>query len=189
MGRKLLSLARRGLVVFVRRGEVYRPDWSTLPEPLQASTSSFVTLTNQGLLRGCIGSTRAELPLAVDVIRNAAAAARDPRFAPVVAAELSDIRLEVSVLQPARPLAYRDESDLLQQLRPGIDGVIISWDDRRALLLPQVWLRLSEPGQFMEALLRKAKIPGKILRSEPPELEVLTFEAHSFEEDGYFVSS
>ncbi len=92
-------------------------------------------------------------------------------------------------MQPARPLAYRDESDLLQQLRPGIDGVIISWDDRRALLLPQVWLRLSEPGQFMEALLRKAKIPGKILRSDPPELEVLTFEAHSFEEDGYFVSS
>lgn len=188
-GRQLLALARRGLAAYVQRGEVYRPDLEDLPPYLQEPGSSFVTLRNQGLLRGCIGSTGAELHLAVDVIRNAAAAARDPRFRPVTPHEIEEIRLEVSVLQPARLITYRDEFDLLHQLRPGIDGVIVSWQERRALLLPQVWRGLSEPGQFLQALLRKAKIPRKILRSDPPVLEVQTFEAHSFEEDGYFISS
>lgn len=184
-GRQLLQVARSSLKSFVRHGRPYRPNLDALPESFRKSASTFVTLTNRGHLRGCIGSTEFRHPLAIDVAQNAAAASRDPRFPPVTTGELEDVRLEVTLLQPPQLLDYQNEDELLLKLRPGVDGVIVQWEDRRGLLLPQVWVRLPEAADFMRALCQKAQIPPDILKATPPAVQVSTFQASSFEEDGY----
>lgn len=184
-GRQLLQLARSSLTSFVGHGRPYRPNLDVLPELLKKPASTFVTLANRGRLRGCIGSTEFHHPLAIDVAQNAAAAARDPRFSPVTAGELQDVRIEVTLLRPPQALNYENEEELLLKLRPGLDGVIVRWEDRRALLLPQVWVRVPDASDFMHALCQKAQIPLDALKTTPPAVTILTFQADSFEEDGY----
>jgi AmmeMemoRadiSam system protein A len=95
---------------------------------LQEPGATFVTLTQQGNLRGCIGSLEAHRPLAQDVRENALAAAfRDPRFSPLAVEEFEFTSIEVSLLTPALPLAFRDEADFMGQLRPGVDGIVFQY--------------------------------------------------------------
>jgi len=123
--------------------------------------ATFVTLTQRGQLRGCIGSLEAQRPLAIDVAENAIAAAfRDPRFPPLEKDELPRTRVEVSLLTPAEPFPVASEADALSRLRPGIDGLILSYGRRRATFLPQVWESLPEPRQFVAQLKLKAGLPA-----------------------------
>jgi AmmeMemoRadiSam system protein A len=123
--------------------------------------ATFVTLTQHGNLRGCIGSLEAWRPLAQDVHENALAAAfRDPRFAPLTAEELTITRVEVSLLTPAEPIHFSSEANALFQLRPEIDGVIFTAGDRRSTFLPQVWEQLPDPAIFMAHLKQKAGLPA-----------------------------
>jgi AmmeMemoRadiSam system protein A len=120
----------------------------------------FVTLTQQGELRGCIGSLQAHRSLLADVKSNAVSAAlRDPRFAPLRAAELDITRVEISLLSPAEAMTFRDESDALAQLRPQMDGVIFEYAHYRSTFLPQVWEQLPQPHEFMAHLKHKAGLP------------------------------
>lgn len=122
--------------------------------------ASFVTLTQHGQLRGCIGSLQAHRPLLLDVKYNAVAAALcDPRFAPLRASELDITEIEVSLLSAAQPLMFTDESDALSQLRPGVDGLIFEYGSFRSTFLPQVWEQLPQPRQFLAHLKRKAGLP------------------------------
>ena len=131
------------------------------PEILQKQGACFVTLTRNGTLRGCIGSLEAHRPIGDDLRGNALAAAlRDPRFPPLTAAELPQIEIEVSILGEAQPLAFASEAEALAQLRPGIDGVILSAGGRRATFLPQVWEQLPEPADFLARLKQKAGLPA-----------------------------
>lgn len=135
-----------------------------LPEPssqaadvLQASGASFVTLNQQGQLRGCIGSLQAHRPLMVDVQANAIAAAlHDPRFAPLRLVELEITTVEVSVLSAMQPMPFSSEADALAQLRPGVDGVVFEFGRYRSTFLPQVWEQLPNARQFMAHLKHKA---------------------------------
>ena len=132
-----------------------------IPDTLRQPGASFVTLTQNGALRGCIGSLEAWRPLADDVRANAIAAAfRDPRFAPLAAEELASTRVEVSLLSTAEPMTFIDEADALTQLRPDIDGVILECDGRRSTFLPQVWEQLPEPQAFLAQLKKKAGLPA-----------------------------
>ena len=128
---------------------------------LDAPGATFVTLTLDGELRGCIGSLEAHRPLKSDVRENAIAAAfRDPRFPPLTAAELPRVRVEVSLLSPPEPLGVSNEEELRHRLRPGVDGVIFRVGPRRATFLPQVWEQLPTPGLFMAHLKEKAGFPA-----------------------------
>ncbi|MGB4585295.1 MAG: AmmeMemoRadiSam system protein A [Rhodoferax sp.] len=135
-----------------------------LPEPssqaadvLQAAGASFVTLNQQGQLRGCIGSLQAHRPLMVDVQANAIAAAlHDPRFAPLRLVELEITTVEVSVLSAMQPMPFSSEADALAQLRPGVDGVVFEFGRYRSTFLPQVWEQLPNARQFMAHLKHKA---------------------------------
>jgi len=121
----------------------------------------FVTLTRDGTLRGCMGSVRAQRPLADDVALNAVAAAtRDPRFEPVGKEELNALCVEVSLLSEPAFLEFRSESELLTQLRAGIDGLMLFAGCRNAVFLPQVWEQLPDPADFLAALKRKAGLPA-----------------------------
>jgi len=157
LGTSLLILARDAIAS--RFGAASRP-FDDLPE-LHAPGASFVTLTERGALRGCIGSLSAYRPLIDDVRENACAAAfSDPRFPPVQAGEFDGVRVEVSLLTPATPLSFRDEADALAQLRPHIDGVILRLRHYRATFLPQVWEQLPDPKVFLAHLKQKAGLPA-----------------------------
>lgn len=132
------------------------------PEWLERPGASFVTLTVDGHLRGCIGSLAARLPLGADVAGNARAAAfRDPRFDPLGREDLAGVRVEVSVLDEPTPLTFASRADALAQLRPHLDGLILTAGGRRATFLPQVWRQLPDPAAFVDALLVKAGLrPG-----------------------------
>ncbi len=181
----LLAVARKSLEAYVIHGEHYHPRVSEFPEVLQRAGNSFVTLTNNGKLRGCIGHTEAQYSLAEDVAQNAAAASRDLRFSPVTVEELSEIRLEVTVLADFKRLSFASYNELTSKLKPGEHGVMISSGAKRALLLPQVWHRIPDKNQFLLIIARKAKIPVSDLKHIPPVVEIYTFEAHHYAEVGY----
>lgn len=183
-GRLLVAIARRSISQLVEAHRQYEPALDQLPERLRRPGASFVTLYLAEQLRGCIGSVEPYLPLATDVAFNAvAAASRDSRFPPVTCDELPALELSVTILSPLQPLTYQNDSDLASRLRPGIDGVMIRWRQRRSLLLPQVWERLPEPEAFLLALADKAGIPCHELAAQPPTIEVYTFTAESCEDD------
>jgi AmmeMemoRadiSam system protein A len=122
--------------------------------------ASFVTLTKGGHLRGCVGTVKAQRPLLYDLELNASAAAlRDPRFQPVAANELQNIVIEVSLLSALEELRCASESDVVRELRPGIDGLLIEYRDRRGTFLPQVWGTLPEPEEFLAELKAKTSLP------------------------------
>jgi uncharacterized protein, PH0010 family len=126
-----------------------------------APGASFVTLTLDGDLRGCIGSLEAHRPLLEDVRNNAIAAAfRDPRFLPLSNHEFAQVRVEVSELSAAEPLEFESESHALSLLRPHEDGLILEYGRHRSTFLPQVWESLPGPEQFLSQLKRKAGLPA-----------------------------
>ncbi|PKM44170.1 MAG: AMMECR1 domain-containing protein [Gammaproteobacteria bacterium HGW-Gammaproteobacteria-1] len=131
------------------------------PEELRVPRATFVTLHRHGELRGCIGMLEAVRPLVEDVAHNSYAAAfEDPRFAPLAAWELEGLDLHISVLSPPECMTCASEADLLQQLRPGIDGLILRDSHCRGTFLPSVWESLSDPCDFLRHLKRKAGLPA-----------------------------
>jgi uncharacterized protein len=132
------------------------PDDPQLVEP----GACFVTLESRGVLRGCVGSLMPRSPLYVDVCRNAESAMTDPRLPPVSADDWPTLDVEVSVLSPLEPVPATGTADLLAQLRPGVDGLVIAADGRRATFLPAVWAKVPEPSRFLAALLAKGRWPA-----------------------------
>ena len=124
---------------------------------LARARASFVTLNLAGRLRGCMGTLEARRALVLEVAEMAHAAAfRDPRFPALGRAEFERIELHISVLSPPEPLEFESEEELLGQLRPGIDGLILSERHARGTFLPSVWEQLPEPREFLARLKQKA---------------------------------
>lgn len=160
LGTTLLTIARNAIAERLGKSTAPLPELPDASELAQAG-ATFVTLTQAGQLRGCIGSLEAYRPLAADVAANALAAAfNDHRFSPLGAEELAHTRLEVSLLTPAEPLVFSDEADALARLRPGVDGLILTRGQRRATFLPQVWESLPQAGKFLAQLKLKAGLPA-----------------------------
>jgi AmmeMemoRadiSam system protein A len=158
--RYLLSLARDSIEHGLAFGEPPGFEASPAHPEAGAPRASFVTLTRHGELRGCTGSLEASEALARSVVRNAYQTAfEDPRFRPVSQAELSSIRIEISVLSPLSPLAADTEAELLAGLRPHVDGLLMAAGPFRATFLPKVWEQLAEPRDFVAQLKAKAGLP------------------------------
>lgn len=179
--RILLDLARKALDTGVRGQKLLPLDLQTLPPRLQAHGCSFVTLTIEGNLRGCIGGLEPCRPLAEDVREHAVAAAlQDFRFPAVRAEELPRIKLEISRLTVPVPLAYSVAEDLLSKLRPGLDGIVIRDGPRRATFLPQVWKKLPETTCFLDNLCTKMGTAPDLWRKK--HLDVLVYQVEEFQE-------
>jgi len=184
--REMLDLARSA----IRHGlEHHRPlplQLHVLPAPLQQVRATFVTLTRDGSLRGCVGSLEPQRPLAEDLVRNAFDTAfADPRFLPVAPAELTALNVEISVLSPLRTLAVESEAQLLDLIRPFEDGLVLDDGQRRATFLPKVWDSLKEPVAFVAELKRKAGMPADYW---PESLRVLRYRTETFCEREVFAS-
>lgn len=177
----LLRLAREAMEHAVRGEKLPPLDLASLSPRLREPGASFVTLTIEGQLRGCIGTLEAYQPLAADVREHAIAAAlQDPRFPPVREDELSRIQVEVSRLTRPLPLDYKDAADLLSKLRPGVDGVILRDGFRRATFLPQVWEKIPNPVEFLDNLCYKMGASPDLWRRK--HLDVLTYQVEEFHE-------
>ena len=152
----LLPLARASIAAQLGTPLAARDDADWLGN----TAASFVTLMLDGELRGCIGTLEAHRALGEDVKANAVAAAfRDPRFKPLDKHEFDTIRVEISVLSAIESVAFRDEDDALQRLRPEIDGVIFEYGHHRSTFLPQVWEDFRDPRVFLGHLKYKAGLP------------------------------
>ena len=155
-GEVLLPLARAAIAAELSLPGAAHAD----AQWLAGKGASFVTLTKQGDLRGCIGTLEAHRALGADVRANAMAAAfRDPRFKPLTTAEFATVRVEVSVLSAVVAMSFRDEADALAQLRPAVDGVIFQYGFHRSTFLPHVWEDFRDPRIFMGHLKHKAGLP------------------------------
>jgi len=181
-GEFLLRVARDAIKAELFGKDFKRTPLEDLPEELKKPGAAFVTITENGQLRGCIGHIIAREPLIRSVEDNAIAAAfEDPRFFPLRKDEFKDIKIEVSVLTEPRPLKYEDADDLLNKLRPGIDGVIIKKGPYTATFLPQVWEQLPSKELFLEHLCLKAGLPSDEWRKG--KLEVFTYQVQAFEDE------
>ena len=152
----LLQIAREAVTAAATHGSPARRPSRSTTAALDEPGAAFVTITERGSLRGCMGSLVAEQPLGHAVASAAVSAAvRDPRFLPLTEHELSAIHIAVSVLGPA--VALRDPA----AFRPGIDGIIVARDGRRARLLPEV---ATDQGwgarEMLDAVCEKAGLEG-----------------------------
>ncbi len=140
---------------------------------LSKPKATFVTLTLEGRLRGCIGSLSAHRPFLDDLIHNARASAfDDPRFYPLSPEEFLHVSIEVSLLEEPKPLKYEDVEDLKSKICVGIDGVILQKNGRKATFLPQVWEQLPTFEHFFGQLCQKAGLEPSCLEAHP---EVWTY--------------
>jgi hypothetical protein len=150
-----------------------------LAPELGATRATFVTLALAGELRGCVGTIFARRALAEDVIDNAFAAAfRDHRFAPLGESEWSATSVSISLLGALRAIPADRRDAVLARVTPGHDGLVLTQGRRRGVFLPQVWDKLPRPGDFIDALLRKA---GLDVESWPRGLEAQIFQVHETE--------
>jgi hypothetical protein len=157
-GAQLLEVVARALDQCVADGTQLQVDPSDFDASVQQEAASFVTLRREdGSLRGCMGSSAATRPLICDVAINThAAASRDPRFAPLTLAERPGLEPSVSVLSALEPLHVTDTDDLVRQLRPGVDGLLLVDGRHRGTLLPAVWDVIAEPERFVTEVKAKA---------------------------------
>lgn len=177
----LLRLARQALELGVRGEKLPPLDQEFLTPRLRADGASFVTLTERGALRGCIGALEPYQPLVEDVREHAIAAAlNDYRFPPVQATELDRIQIEVSRLTIPIQLEYTSSEELVSKLRPGMDGVILRDGNHRATFLPQVWEKIPETKDFLDNLCYKMGVAADLWRHK--NLEVLTYQVEEFHE-------
>jgi AmmeMemoRadiSam system protein A len=157
---RLLELAKNSIQHGLQTGRPLKINLDDYPEELTVPRATFVTLEINHQLRGCIGMLEAVRPLAEDIAENAFSAAfKDPRFPPLTADERGDLDIHLSILTPAEPVSFSSEQDLLSQLQPGIDGLILEEGHRRGTFLPSVWESLPEPEQFLRHLKQKAGLP------------------------------
>jgi AmmeMemoRadiSam system protein A len=179
----LLSLAREALERGVRGEMLPALDLNpaTLTPALRAEGSSFVTLTENGELRGCVGALEPYQPLAEDVREHAIAAAlQDYRFPRVQLQELPHIKIEISRLTVPEPLAYGSPEELLAKIRPGVDGVMLRDGRHKATFLPQVWGKIPDKVEFMEQLC--AKIGAERDLWQRKHFDVLLYQVEEFHE-------
>ncbi len=182
-GETLLKLARKTIA---QKLGIPVPESKDLEDSLkdpafQSRRGTFVTLKINHQLRGCIGNLNPDKTIREGVEDNAIHAAfHDPRFRPLSKNEFDKIDIEISLLTEPKKLEFKDASDLLAKLRPGIDGVIIRKGMYSATFLPQVWEQLPDKEEFLGHLCTKAGLPSRAWKE--PGLEVMTYQVQYFEE-------
>ncbi len=159
--RQLRDLAYASIKHGLQTGSALEIDIKDYPAELRTTRATFVTLHRNDQLRGCIGILKPVRPLAEDVAYNAwAAAFQDTRFSPLSAGEFDDLDIHISILGTPEDMHFSSEEDLVKQVRPGTDGLILEEGFNRGTFLPSVWESLSDPHEFVNHLKLKAGLPA-----------------------------
>lgn len=181
-GQTLVRLARQTIAERLGKKSITVDPETLADSVFQDHRGTFVTLTINKQLRGCIGNLDSTKSILAGIKRNAINAAfHDPRFPALKAHELDQVDIEISILTEPHRLEYGDSKDLLSKLRVHVDGVILSKGSASATFLPQVWEQLPRPEQFLSHLCMKAGLPADDW--EKSRLEILTYQVQYFEEE------
>jgi hypothetical protein len=157
----LLKVARKSITDGCSLNIHPKIDYTKYPKELQQHRATFVTLHKNNNLRGCIGSLQPTRPLIEDVAINAYSSAfNDYRFSQVIADELNQLVIDISILTPNKQLAVNSEAELLAKIRPNVDGLFITSAEYSATFLPSVWEELPDPKLFLAHLKQKAGMPS-----------------------------
>lgn len=169
-----LEICKKSILSGLNKKELMTAkDFDNLPQVFMEFGACFVTLEKAGELRGCIGSIIAHQPLIDDLIKNAHNSAfSDPRFEPLTLEEFEDLTISISLLTTPSKMDFKDEEDLLKQIVPIVDGIIIKDGQHQAVYLPSVWEQLQDKVLFLDSLKIKAGMPPKHFSK--------TFEAYRF---------
>ncbi len=174
----LLELAFQAVKATAEGEDLPHIDLEQLPDRLRHPAATFVTLSRDGALRGCIGTTQVTHPLAQDVVMRAqSAASLDPRFPAITPDELTDLDIEISLLTTPQPLSFSDPDELLKALGDECYGVILKRGIHRATFLPQVWDRVPDAQTFLELLCQKASLHRDAWKSGEVEVEIYRVES------------
>lgn len=158
---QLRTIAYNSIQHGLTHGTAMTVDLSALDAELQARRATFVTLNKHGQLCGCIGMLEPVRPLAEDVAHNAFAAAFcDTRFPPLQQDELDQLQIHISILGTPEEMTFASEEDLITQLRPGVDGLIMEEGCCRGTFLPSVWESLQDRREFLNYLKIKSGLPA-----------------------------
>lgn len=158
----LLAFARESIIQAFISGKPLQIRLDEHPPELTVPGASFVRLEHRQKLRGCsIAMPEAVRPLLEDVAENAFAAAFcDRHFLPLAYEEVADLELHIAILSPVEELTFGSESELIAQLRPNNDGLLLKEDSHRATFLPSAWENLPVPMQFLQHLKQEAGLPA-----------------------------
>ena len=174
----LLDIANAAILDGLAGQPPAAPPLTALAPALRERRGVFATLTVNGALNGCIGTVRGVEALGHGTARHAwSAAYADPRLPRLRHADYPRLTIEVSVLSLLAPIAARSRRELLDQLRPGADGLVIAADGHGGVFLPSVWEQLPDRSAFLDHLLVKA---GLAPRYWPPEMRAWRFTAEKF---------
>ena len=155
-----IQVAQQSIQYGLKEGRALHVTTSEYSNDLQQKLASFVTLHKNGELRGCIGALQAYQPLINDIAEHAYSAAfQDPRFVALSENEYAELSIEVSVLGKPEVMAFENEEDLLKQIRPEVDGLILEYKFNRGTFLPSVWEQLPDKKEFLNHLKMKAGLP------------------------------
>lgn len=170
-----IDISKKSILSGLEKQKLPKPeDFPNLPSVFDEKVACFVTLEKSGELRGCIGSILAHQPLILDLIKNSHNSAfKDPRFLPLKMEEFDDLSISISLLSTPEKMNFVDEEDLLRQIVPFEDGLIISDGGHQAVYLPSVWEQLPEKDMFLNSLKIKAGLSPKYFSK--------TFEAYKFQ--------
>ena len=158
---RLMAIAKHSIDNGLTTGRPLSIELADFPKELTEHCASFVTLEKNHQLRGCIGMLEAVRPLVKDIAENAFSAAfRDPRFPPLSRDEFKDIEIHLSLLTVPERLLFTSEQDLINQLQPAVDGLILEETYHRGTFLPSVWEQLPDPKTFLRHLKQKAGLPA-----------------------------
>ena len=178
----LLKLARESIEDTILGNQLKALASYNFPVRLFEKGATFVTITQMGNLRGCIGAIEPVLPIVEDVRHHAiSAASSDYRFHPVQVDELVHIRIEISRIFPIEVIIYDSPEELTRIIRPFVDGIILSDGVRRATFLPQVWQKLPEVDEFLSSLCLKLGAQADLWRRK--RIEVYRYEVEKFVEE------
>jgi AmmeMemoRadiSam system protein A len=174
----LLNLARESIKCHFDRQDIRKIiSKDSLPDEILKHGACFVTLTKNNDLRGCIGSLEAYRALYEDIISNAVHSAfSDHRFAPLGKSELTQIRIEISILSERTEIKYENFADLKKKVIPGKHGVYLTYSHHSATFLPQVWDQLYTHEQFFIHLSQKAGLSPDFVFYNKPKIEIYTVE-------------
>ena len=158
---QLHEIAKNSIVNGLNKSEPINIELSDYDVDLQTKRATFVTLHKHGQLRGCIGILEPLRPLAEDIAQNAFAAAfSDHRFPPVSADEIDHLDIHISILATPEEISFSSEDDLVSQLRPGVDGLIMQEGNQRGTFLPSVWESVTDRHDFLNHLKQKSGLPA-----------------------------
>lgn len=179
---KLLAIAKQSIEAGLDQLRWVAMPQMTLAAALNEHRGSFVTLRIHKQLRGCCGNLTADHAVSEDVWRNAwASAFADPRFAPLEREEWPEADVQISILSSLETVSVQSEEQLLEILRPNIDGLVLERDEARATFLPEVWEQLPNPAEFVRHLKEKAGWPGT---SWSRQIKVQRYTTENFGETG-----